>query len=112
MNNGKKDCLAAYLLWAFGIAWILQIAAGLMLRAGAALAYTALLAVSMFAPLLAAVLSGAGIRGMGWKPRIRGNIGWIMGAWFVPAILGTLGAALYFLMVPDALDTSLSYITN
>lgn len=112
MKSGKRDCLAAYLLWAFGIAWILQIAAGLMLRAGAALAYTALLAVSMFAPLLAAVLSGAGIRGMGWKPRIRGNIGWIMGAWFVPAILGTLGAALYFLMVPDALDTSLSYITN
>ena len=35
-----------------------------------------------------------------------------MGAWFVPAILGTIGAVLYFLMVPDALDTSFSYIYN
>lgn len=112
MKNGKKDRLAVYLLWAFGIAWILQIAAGMMFRAGAGLAYSALLAVSMFAPLLAAVLSGAGIKGMGWKPRIKGNIRWIMGAWFVPAILGTIGAALYFLIVPDALDMSFSYIYN
>ncbi len=66
----------------------------------------------VFAPLLAAVLSGAGIRGMGWKPRIKGNIRWIMGAWFIPAILGTIGAALYFLMLPDALDMSFSYIYN
>ena len=55
MKNGKKNRLAAYLLWTFGIAWILQIAAGMMFRAGAGLAYSALLAVSMFAPLLAAV---------------------------------------------------------
>lgn len=88
MKNGKKDRLAAYLLWAFGIAWILQIAAGMMFRAGEGLAYSTLLAVSMFAPLLAAVLSGAGIRGMGWKPRIKGNIRWIMGAWFGPAVWG------------------------
>lgn len=110
MKNRKKDCLAVYLLWAFGIAWILQIAAGMMFRAGAGLAYSALLAVSMFAPLLAAVLSGAGVKGMGWKPRIKGNIRWIMGAWFGPAALGAMGAALYFLMVPDALDTSFSYL--
>ena len=71
-----------------------------------------MLAVSMFAPLLAAVLSGAGIRGMGWKPRIKGNIRWIMGAWFGPAVWGAMGAALYFLMVPDALDTSFSYLYN
>ncbi|MDY5484249.1 MAG: hypothetical protein SPF91_08700 [Clostridium sp.] len=112
MKNEKKDRLAGYLLWSFGIAWILQIAAGMMFRAGAGLAYSALLAVSMFAPLLAAVLSGAGVKGMGWKPRIKGNIRWIMGAWFGLAVWGTMGAILYFLMVPDALDTSFSYIYN
>ena len=112
MNNGERGRLTAYLLWAFGIAWVLQAAAGMMFRAGAGLAYTALLAVSMFAPLLAAVLSGVGIRGMGWKPRIKGNIRWILGAWFGPAVWGTLGAALYFLMVPDALDTSFTYLYN
>ncbi len=71
MKNEKKDRLAGYLLWSFGIAWFLQIAAGMMFRAGVGLAYSALLAVSMFAPLLAAVLSGAGIKGMGWTRRFR-----------------------------------------
>ena len=67
MKNKKTDRLAAYLLWAFGAAWVLQIAAGMMFRAGAGLAYSALLAVSMFAPLLAAVLSGAGVKGVGLR---------------------------------------------
>ena len=88
MKNGKKNRLAAYLLWAFGIAWILQIAAGMKFWAGDGPAYSALLAVSMFTPLLAAVLSGGGLKGMGWKPRIKGNIRWIMGAWFGPLFWG------------------------
>ena len=108
----KKRSFLAYLLWAFGIAWVFQITAGILYRKGNGAAYTIILAVSMFAPLLAAVLSGAGVKGMGWKPRIKGNIRWIIGAWFVPAILGTIGAVLYFLMVPDALDMSFSYIYN
>lgn len=108
----KNNKLLPYLLWAFGIAWVLQIAAGMMFRAGNGSVYTMLLSLSMFAPLLAAVFSGAGLRGMGWKPRIRGKIGWILAAWFVPAILGTVGAAFYFLVVPDALDTSFSYIRS
>ena len=107
----KKNKLTAYLIWAFGIAWILQVAASLMLRAGQPLLYSGLLSVSMFAPMVAALLSGAGLRGMGWKPRLRGNIRWILAAWFLPAVLGVLGAALYFLVTPAALDTSFSYIT-
>ena len=111
MKSTKKGNLIIYMLCAFGIAWVLQIAAGLMFRAGNAGMYSALLSISMFAPLLAAIISGAGLRGMGWKPRIKGNVKWIAATWFVPAVLGTVGAALYFLLVPDALDTSLSYIT-
>ncbi len=110
MKNRKQRALTPYLLWAFLIAWALQIAAGLMYRKGNRIVYTALLSLSMFAPMLAAVISGAGLRGMGWKPRIKGNIGWILGAWFVPAILGAAGAALYFLLVPQALDLNFSYI--
>lgn len=32
-----------------------------------------------------------------------------MAAWFVPLLLGTLGAAIYFLIIPGAWDNSLSY---
>ena len=113
MVKSERDSrLAAYLLWAFGIAWALQIAAGMRFRAGDYGTYTALLSVSMFAPLLAAVLSKSGVRKIGWKPRMKGNIRWILFAWFIPAVLGTAGAVLYYGMTPDALDTSFSYILN
>ena len=110
MNIDEKRCLTAYLIWAFGIAWVLQIAAGICFQAGNPMAYTGLLALSMFAPLVAVVLSKFGLKRIGWKPRIKGNIRWILFAWFAPAVLGTLGAALYFLLVPKALDTELSYL--
>ena len=110
MKESKQNTLTVYLLWAFLIAWALQIAAGLMYRRGNGMAYTALLSLSMFAPMLAAVLSGAGLRGMGWKPRLRGKLRWVLAAWFGPAILGAAGAALYFLLVPQALDLNFSYI--
>ena len=100
----RKLALRAYLLWAFGIAWVLQITAGMLYRSGHLLAYSPLLALSMFSPMLAVLLAKGKLKGMGWKPRLKGNIRWILAAWFVPAVLGTLGAALYFLLVPEALD--------
>ena len=100
----KQRSFSVYLLWAFGIAWGLQVMAGMLYRKGNGAAYTIILAVSMFAPMLAVLLAKGKLRGMGWKPRIKGNIRWILAAWLVPAVLGTLGAALYFLLVPEALD--------
>lgn len=102
--------LSKYLLWAFGVAWVFQIIAGILYHKGNNMGYSAVLAVSMFAPLLAAVLSGAEIRSIGWKPHIKGNLRWILVAWFAPVALGAAGAALYFLLVPNALDTTFAYI--
>ena len=102
--------LSKYLLWAFGSAWIFQIVAGILFRKGNSISYSVLLALSMFAPLLASVMSGAEIRRIGWKPHIKGNFRWILIAWFVPAILGMVGAALYFLLVPNAFDTTFAYV--
>ena len=101
--------LSKYLLWAFGAAWVLQIIAGVLYRKGNSMGYSVVLAVSMFVPLLAAVLSGVGIRRIGWKPHIKGNIRWILFAWFAPAILGMIGAGLYFMLVPNAVDTTFAY---
>lgn len=104
MENRKKRSFFFYLLWAFGLAWLLQIAAGISYRKGYAASYTIILALSMFTPMLAVLLAGGKLKGMGWKPRLKGKIRWILAAWFVPALLGSLGAALYFLLVPEALD--------
>ena len=73
--------LSGYLLWAFGIA-----------------------------PLLAVILSKSGLRQIGWGLHIKGKVRWIFAAWFAPAVLGALGAAVYFLLVPEALDTGFSYL--
>ena len=101
--------LSKYFIWAFGVAWILQIAAGLLYRHGYSMAYSALLSLSMFAPMLAAAISRPGLRHLGWKPHITKNWRWILAAWFLPVLLGTLGAAIYFLIIPGAWDISLSY---
>ena len=102
--------LSKYLLWAFGVAWVFQIIAGILYRKGNSMSYSILLAVSMFAPLFAAVLSGTEIRSIGWKPHIKGNFRWILVAWFAPAILGAVGAVLYFMLVPNAFDTTFAYV--
>ena len=82
----RQLALRAYLLWAFGIAWVLQITAGMLYRSGHLLAYSPLLALSMFSPMLAVLLAKGKLKGMGWKPLLKGNIRWILAAWFVPAI--------------------------
>lgn len=43
--------LSKYLFWAFGVAWVLQIIAGILYRKGNSMSYSVLLAVSMFVPL-------------------------------------------------------------
>ena len=101
--------ISKYLVCAFGVAWILQIAAGLLFQNGYRIGYSALLSLSMFAPLLAAGVSGYGLRQLGWKLQFRKNLRWLLIAWLLPAILGVIGAALYFLVTPDAWDTTFSY---
>lgn len=108
----KKNAgtLTEYLLWSFGAAWILQIIAGLLFRQGNRTAYSALLSLAMFTPLLAAAVTRPGLRQLGWKPCIKKNIGWFLSAWFLPAVMGTIGAALYFLITPDAWNLSFAYV--
>lgn len=106
----KKSTLTEYLLWSFGAAWILQIIAGLLFRQGNRTAYSALLSLAMFTPLLAAAVTRPGLRQLGWKPCIKKNIGWFLSAWFLPAVMGTVGAALYFLITPGAWDLSFAYV--
>lgn len=109
MNNRK---LGKFLLWTFVIGWILQAAASYFAYKGVTLVYTALLSLAMFAPFLGVLLAGIPLRGMGWKPRIGGNVRWILLAWFGPAVLGVLGTALYFFIFPDRLDLSGAYLAE
>lgn len=102
----KDKTLLKYLLWAFGLGWALQVPAAILALRGNTLIFQGLTMLSMFAPLVATVLADVPLRSLGWRPRLRGNVRWYLAGWLCPALLCTLGAALYFLLFPARLDTS------
>ncbi len=103
-----------YLVWTFSIAWVLQVIASYFAWQGNQPVFTVILAVSMFAPLLGAILAKAPIRNIGWVPKFKENtkntVNGILVAWFGPAILTILGAVLYFAIFPDRFDTTGMYL--
>ena len=102
----KDKTLRRYLIWAFVLAWALQAAAIVLVHRGEPQGFRLVLALSMYAPFAAVLLAGIGLRGMGWKPRLKGKLRWVLAAWFVPALFTVLGAALYFVIFPSHFDAS------
>ncbi len=106
----KDKKLLPYLLWAFALAWPLQLLASHFALRGSLSLFRILLAVVMFAPLLAAVLAGISLKDMGWRPELGKNLTWFLVSWLGPAALAVLGGALFFLVFPSRLDLSGSII--
>lgn len=109
MNASKKQ-FAIYIIAAFTIAYAFQIIASLLFKNGIQLAYILTLAVSMLAPLLAVVICGGKLRGMGFIPRLKGKIKWIFAALWLPMAFAVIGAALFFLVFPKSFDTTGAYM--
>ena len=112
MNNVvfNKEKTIKYLIWTFLIAWVLQVIVAVVSRSGQVMVGRLLLSVVMFAPLAGVLLSGQTLSGMGWKPRLKGKIRILLAAWFLPAVLTAVGAALYFIVFPGHFDMSGEYI--
>ena len=102
----NKTQVGKYLVWTFAFAYIIQAGVGLLYKNGNIIAGQMVMAGMMFVPTLGVLLSGSKLTGMGWKPQIRKNIKTILIAWFAPAILTSIGAALYFLIFPGHFDLS------
>lgn len=104
MKVREDKPIVKFILLTFLLGWGIEIVASVLARNGAAMAYQILLMILMYVPFIAAVLSHASIKTMGWKPQIRKNIRYILLAWFAPTILTAIGAALYFLVFPKYID--------
>lgn len=102
--------LKPYLIYTFALAWILQILASVLYLNGQAGFFPILLSVCMFSPFVATILSSKEWKNIGFKPKLKGNIGWLLYAWFVPAVVGALGAVIYFILFPKALDLGLGAV--
>ncbi|WP_291015690.1 CPBP family intramembrane metalloprotease [Faecalibacterium sp.] len=115
MTTKEKQGFGLYFLLAFGLAWLCQVYASLLLiRDGNAALYRLLLTVSMFCPLLAVLLvQKVFLRqptGIGWK--VQGKRRYWLAAWFGPAVFTVLAAVLYFAVFPHRLDLSGSWLAT
>ena len=102
-----------FLVITYVIAWTIQIAVSLYMVNNPGQTGTTVfqvgLAVCMFAPLIAALISKASFKGMGWKPRFKGNIGWLVFAAYGVIPVFAAGAVLFYMLFPNLFDTSGSY---
>lgn len=103
--------LKAYFLYTFVSAWILQGVAAYCLHQGQRTLYTLILAFSMFMPMVGGLLSGHSLKSVGWKFSLKKNGKMLLWAWFGPAVLGLLGASLFYLCFPRSFDTTGSFLT-
>lgn len=115
MTAKEKQGFGLYFLFAFGLAWLCQVYASLLLiRDGNAIAYRALLAVCMFCPLASALLVNKVYlhrpTGVVWK--VQGKRRYWLAAWFGPAVFTVLAAVLYFAVFPSRLDLSDSWLVT
>jgi len=108
----NKSQVMKYLIWTFALAYIMQAGVGLLYKSGNAMTGQLMMAGMMFVPALGVLFSGSKLSGMGWKPQIKKNIKPLLIAWFAPAILTFIGAALYFLIFPGHFDLSGSFMAE
>ena len=96
------------------VSWTIQIIVSLYMVNNpgitGTMVFQAGLAVCMFVPLIAALISKASFRSMGWKPKFKGNIGCLIFAAYGMVPVVAAGSALFFLMFPDLFDTTGSYL--
>lgn len=109
MQMNKKK-LTVYLICTFGVAWVLQVIASLFAMKGNNLAFTLLLTVCMYAPLLGTIVAGIPLRGMGFVPHLKGKIKYVILSWLAPVVFTVLGAALYYLIFPKHFDLTGMYL--
>jgi len=101
--------LTKYLLFTFGVTWIIAIIVCNALNSGTESGealFNNSLALCMFIPTIGALIAKADIKGMGWNPKIEKNWKYLLIAWLAPTVLQILGAVCYYIVFPEDLDLS------
>ena len=109
---GKR--LAVFLGVTFGLSWTTWAIASVLTGAvtqgvSASLPMVAIVAVSMFFPLVGAFAANAAAPmeqriDLGLRPHIKGNGRLYASAWLLPAVLTSIGGTLFFLVFPQLFD--------
>ncbi len=110
---GKKKVIK-FVAIVYGIVWTLQIIGAILQDRMAGMkgliAFRGSLVISMFIPMIVAFFLKADFKGMGWKPRLRGNIKWLILSLLLPSVCAILGWILFFIVFPDLFAMDGSYL--
>lgn len=94
-----------YMIVAFGLAWILEIIAGIYSNKGNKMVFSTIMMIVMFMPFLGVLIARIPLKGMGWVPHLKNKIQYVFFALWMPALLSIIGGALFFVIFPDAFDS-------
>lgn len=110
--NKKK--IIIYVVVTMAIAWTFQTIGSVYMINNPGMTGTGVfqmcLVISMFAPLIATLTAQKNLKGIGWKPRFKGNIKWLFFCAYVTVPLTFIGGALFYMIFPDLFDASGSYL--
>ena len=110
MKYDKKKFII-FIAVTFVLGWLLQAVGSYYALEGNTSQFSTILSLAMFAPLAAALVAKVSVSAAGLKIKIKGNIPMILTAWFAPAALTLAGAAIFYLIMPNRLDLTFSYVT-
>ncbi len=74
--------------------------------------FQAALALMMYTPIISVLIVNHGLKGMGWIPKFKGNIRWLIFSIVSPIILTILGYICFFAIFPDLFALDGSYLTK
>jgi len=109
-----KKKIIKFIVVTMAMAWTLEIIGSLlslnMEGDASRLAFQGAMAITMFTPLIASLITKTGVKSIGWKPRLKGNVKWLFFAIFMPLVFTILGAVIFFAIWPDLFSLDGSYM--
>ena len=111
MTEKKEDVkkLIMYLAITFAATYAVEICACLFLKD--LIQIILVLVGVMFIPMIVTLIVCRGLTpkrsGVLWKPDFKKSIGWLLLAWFLPALMTAAGAAVYFAVFPKNFSSEL-----
>ncbi len=112
----NKKHLIKYLLFVFISAYILEIIASIFAIKNPGgfgkTIFQVMLMALMFTPFFGTLFAKGNLKGIGFMPKFKGVAYLIPLCWFGPAIVASLGGAIFYIIFPDMFDLTGSYIQS
>ena len=114
-NVMDKKKVIKFVVIVYILAWIPSALAGFYRRTcddpmKGLMVFNGTLSIMMFTPMIATLIVNHGLKGMGWKPKFKGNVKWIFFSIIAPMVMTILGFLCFFLVFPDFYALDGSYI--